>query len=224
MRRAIQRQILADLGITWWHLRVPPGTPSVDAEPAAARAPDLAPSAAARAALEAPAPTSGSARVDEPPPAAKAQQPSAARRPVADMPAEAQPFAVQSLILGGVLLLVEDSRSRRDRRLAGDVLGAAAGDYRSRPVARRFCWPPEGAGDAVAGDADSGDRALRAFVDKDIADHGARLLLCTAPVAPRLGEGWPGCRQVTLPELATLARDVEAKRALWQALAEAAVR
>lgn len=182
------------MGITQWHLRVAPGEAREAARPEAWQPP------------EAPPP--------EAPP--EPQAPASERTAPA---AAASPIAVVSLALGGVVLLAEDVRSRRDRRLARDVLAAAAGDFVTRPAARRFHWPPQGAGDAVAADAASGDRALRAFVDKDLADHGAALLLCTESVARRLGDERPGCRRVTMPDLATLGRDVGGKRALWQAIA-----
>ena len=125
-----------------------------------------------------------------------------------------------SLVCGGALLLVAGDASRRDLRLAMDVLGAAAGDFRAKPASRRFDWPPRGAEGTVAagGPGPAGARALLAFVDKDLADHGVRRVLCTAGVEQRLPALPEGIDRVTVPELATLGQDPDAKRALWQAL------
>ncbi|HEX7037523.1 MAG TPA: hypothetical protein VF210_17270 [Pseudomonadales bacterium] len=130
-----------------------------------------------------------------------------------------------SLAAGDVVLLVDGGPSRRDLRLAQDVLAAATGDWRTRPARRPFRWPPElGDAAAVAAAPDAGARALRAFVAKDVADHGAKLLLCTDAVRPRLGDDWPDVRLLVMPSLEQLGRDPDAKRALWSALAERARR
>jgi hypothetical protein len=129
-------------------------------------------------------------------------------------------WSVLSLALGDAVLLVDGESSRRDLRLAQDVLAAATGDWRKRPAARRFHWPPDVAGGGVQPAADAGRRALNAFVDKDLGDHAARLLVCTEPLAPRLEESWPGCRRLVIPALDVLGREAAAKRSLWRILGE----
>ena len=117
-------------------------------------------------------------------------------------------------------MLVAGDASRRDLRLAMDVLGAAAGDFRAKPASRRFDWPPPGAESTVAdgGSGQAGARALLAFVDKDLADHGVRRVLCTAGLDGRLPPLPAGVERVIVPELAALGPDPAAKRALWQTL------
>jgi hypothetical protein len=66
--------------------------------------------------------------------------------------------------------------------------------------------------------ADALRRALEAFVDKDLADHGASLLLCSEMLADQLPDRWPDCRRVIVPPLDRLGRDAALKRALWQTL------
>jgi len=225
MEQRARRQILADLGIVPWRLRVLAG--AVESEPAAdpgagepARPGDVAGERAAAADTDAtvtvaeaePTPAVDQAATVHDTPAPAAAQP-------ADEPREA-PWSALSLVSGGALLLVEGDATRRDLRLAMDVLGAAAGDFAARPASRRFDWPPPGAVRTLAGagSAQAGERALLAFVDKDLSDHGVRRVLCTAALDARLPALPEGIDRVTLPELATLGQDPEAKRALWQAL------
>jgi hypothetical protein len=127
-------------------------------------------------------------------------------------------ISVLSIALAGTLVLVDGASSRRDLKLARDVAAAASGDWQARPVSRRFDWPPAVPGDGVPPAADAGRRALNAFVDKDLGDHEARLLLCIEPLARLLPESFSGCRRLVMPALDVLGREAEAKRALWQAI------
>jgi len=217
MEQSARRQILADLGIVPWQLRVLAGAlgspGSVEADDTER---DLQPAAS------------------EPP--ARRERPSAATQPSIEAGVSAEPrtgaepgtaaepreasWSALSLVSGGALLLVAGDASRRDLRLAMDVLGAAAGDFRAKPASRRFDWPPPGAEGALAADGSgqAGARALLAFVDKDLADHGVRWVLCSAGLEERLPPLPEGVDRVTVPELATLGQDPDAKRALWQAL------
>ena len=149
----------------------------------------------------------------------------------------AERLSVLSLALGRSIMLIAGSPSRRDLRLAMDVLAAASADWQTKPSARRFDWPPDVSADLLASDQQASDqqasvqqasdqdapsRALEAFVDKDVVDHQARLLLCADSLSARLSERWPGCSLVVVPPLDVLGRDVARKRALWQAIQRAA--
>lgn len=225
-RRQIRSTILSDIGITTWRLRAAPGS-------AAPAAPDsAAPDSAApdSAALDVP-PQAGNSKpvmrsersvpAMRPPAQEASLTPPSSAATASPPPARAEaPWSVVSLALSGTLLLVSGDSSRRDLRLARDILSAAVGDWRSRPARRDFRWPPEIAGHGLAPSPDAGRRALAAFIDKDVSDHGVGLLLCTHSVAARFPSGWQGCRLLPMPELPELGRDPDAKRALWGALAE----
>jgi hypothetical protein len=128
------------------------------------------------------------------------------------------PVSVLSIALPGSVVLVDGASSRRDLKLARDVAAAASRDWRATPVSRRFDWSPRVAGDGVPPAADAGTRAFNAFVDKDLVDHGAWLLLCIEPLARLLPESFAGCRRLVIPALDVLGREADAKRALWQAI------
>lgn len=125
-------------------------------------------------------------------------------------------WAALSLVAGGVVLLVDGSSSRRDLRLAMDVLATASGSWIDKPASRRFDWPPDGVSTIGRG-ADPAGRAFAAFVDKELADHGAETLLVEETLSERLPERG-GPVRVQIPALARLGRDVAAKRALWEIL------
>jgi len=220
MEQSARRQILADLGIVPWQLRVLAGATgslrSVAADAAAAASEPAARRGQPQPPVE---PEAQAARHQRQSASAeRAAAPPAAAHPSAE-PRE-EPWSALSLVSGGALLLVSGDASRRDLRLAMDVLGAAAGDFRARPATRRFDWPPPGAEGTLAdgGSGHAGARALLAFVDKDLTDHGVRRVLCTAGIDARLPPLAEDIDRVAVPELATLGQDPDAKRALWQAL------
>ncbi len=201
MTDAARRRILADMGIDVWRRRV--------AETSEPQAEAVPPAVAAHA--DAPA---------EPPVSAPAEAAAAPRQPFRKPVAVPQErFSAVAIAVPGAVLLVADTPSKVEARLARDVLGAASGAWRARPVSRRFDWPPEIGGESIGSDARAGDRALEAFVDKDLADHRARVLLCTEPLAARLPDRWPHCRRLVIPPLGALGGDAGAKRALWSAFA-----
>ncbi len=211
MREATRRQILSDMGIVVWRLRASEPLPVREAAAAPAGGP--APDAGSRQSSPAPAPRST-------PDARRPPVPPPTRRPVPPTAAEVRPWSAVSLAVPGVVLLGDGAGSRRDLRLARDILAAATGDWRAKPVRRRFAWPDGLTHDAVTA-ADGGRRALNAFVGKDLEDHQARLLLCVEPLASLLPPQPSQCRLLIIPRLAALAHDVSAKRALWQALVDA---
>ena len=66
------------------------------------------------------------------------------------------------------------------------------------------------------GDVLSSARALRAFVAKQLADSGARLVLCAAQLLSQIGDELQECAVVELPALDELIADGARKRELWQ--------
>lgn len=192
MNEATRRQVLADLGIDVWRLRVSgapePAAPTTEVPPAAAPAP-------------------------------VASRPPTRARP-SPRPVDQRAITVQSVAAPGVLLLVSGTLGRRDRRLVLDLLGAATGDWQGRPQIRPFQWPPALPSGVAAASAAS---ALRAFVDKDVADHGVTALVHTADLASLLPppEAWPGCRRHVIDSLPALGQDPAGKRALWRFLSAA---
>ncbi|MFU8816387.1 MAG: hypothetical protein ACNA7W_13640 [Pseudomonadales bacterium] len=201
---ASRRQILEHMGVDVWRLRVPLGAPAKVAG---------APAKATGAPVEA---LGASNIVGAEVPVAVTPQPDARPQPSRKPQPAVETLSVLLLSLGGCILLIEGSPSRRDQRLATDVLSAACGDWKAKPTTRHFDWPP--AGGLLEADADAPLRALEAFVDKDVADHQARLLLCPESVSARLSNRWPGCRRVVIPPLDQLGRDGALKRALWQTM------
>lgn len=149
------------------------------------------------------------------PPAAASPGVSRARRPGA----EPAPFAVVSLSVPGVTLLLEGRPGPRAARIARDLFGAAGARWDAEPAYREFDWPPAPGLPVVTG-PDAARRALGAFVEKELADHQPRLLLVAESLAARLDTTPAGIRRVLLPDLDRLAVDAQAKRKVWSALAQ----
>jgi hypothetical protein len=129
---------------------------------------------------------------------------------------------VVSLSAAGATLLLESVPTGRATRLARDVLAAATGRWDLEPAMRTFEWPPVGpAGrDAVAARPGAAERALAAFVDKELADHGGGLLLLTGAVAARLGALPRSGERIVIGKLASIARDPAEKRRIWTAIGQ----
>lgn len=225
MRESTRRQILADLGIVQWRLRVAEGevshhAPAADGAPAADVKPPpraATPSATLPDTNAAPAPPDAAPSETETVAEPRAVPPQAGEP--AGEPEPQTPWSALSLAVGGVVLIIDGEHSQRDLRLAMDILAAACGDWSGKPSSRRFDWPPGGAARAAAGGAAAAQRALAAFVDKDLTDYQGRLLVCTEPLAELVPEPSASCRRLVIPPLHTLGRDADAKRALWEALA-----
>jgi hypothetical protein len=222
MNEATRRQILSDMGISVWRLRVATAEQAVPA----AHEEHAAPGASAAGAVRPPMPAQAlrsalEDAADSPGVAARRQAPAGqpAARPAAE-PVALESLSVLAVAVSGAVLVLEGNPSKAELRLAMDVLASASGQWRARPSSRRFDWPPAVAADTLSADAAAGERALVAFVNKDVADHQARVLLATETVARRLPQAWSACSLVTMPELAVLGRDPQAKRALWQRLLE----
>jgi hypothetical protein len=148
----------------------------------------------------------------------RAKQSPAPRRPSVTPHSQ---LTVHSMTVPGVLLAVSGTPSRRDLRLAFDLLAAAGGTWQVTPQRREFRWPPAVPAPASDEGDSAANRALAAFLDKDIADHGVDLLLCTTDVVERVPAFLPGCRRQVIPALDELGRDAAAKRALWRFICEA---
>ncbi len=212
-----RRKILRDMGIDVWVLRAVPGQAAgASSAPAIAELPtgSLAaatppnPAAAARAAL-----TGIAAQQAEP-----RRSDGSRRRAETPDSAPAERIVVESVALKGVVLLLYGPVSRRDQRLAHDVVSSAVAAWSEKPVHRRFSWPPAAPAGKSAADANGLPvlrRALRAFVDKDLHDHQAHKVLYVGAVAEHLPDTWPGARVLRLPALGELSRDAEAKKRLW---------
>lgn len=205
MRQTARRQILEDLGLVPWRLR------RVDAGAREAGEALAMPETRSPEHPQGPAVPPAATRITAPPPERSAL-------PATPPTPAVAPWAALSLALPGVVMLVDGGVSRRDRRLAMDVLAAAAGDWHSRPVSRRLEWPPPVATAAVAMDDEAARRALAAFAGKDVTDHAARLLLCVASLARRLPAAEPECRRLVIADLEELGREPAAKRDLWREL------
>jgi hypothetical protein len=221
MDAAARRQILGDLGIVPWQLRAVPGDEAASrgrSEAGPAREPVSRQHAAGSAPRTAEQPPDASADVVAPPSGADGprQRPDAEPRPIEQAVDEA--FSVLSLVSGDALMLVDGTASRRDLRLAMDVLAAAGGDLAGRPLSRKFEWPPSGDGIGFHAGEAAARRALAAFVDKDVADHGVRRVLRTPEVAARWTAEATDVALMDMPSLSALGQDPVAKRELWRRL------
>jgi hypothetical protein len=208
---AARRRILADLGIDVWRLRsraVEAPSPSEDPvgavfnrdRPLAESRLKTAPTSAARTSQGNALPQGPESRLEA-------------------APTGAIRFEVVSLSTAGVTLLLGAPPTGRAARLARDLLSAATGRWDAEPAMRTFEWPPGHANRVpAAGLRGAAERALAAFVDKELADHGATLLLLDDSVAARL-EAFqrPGDR-IAIGELAVIARDPAEKRRIWSAI------
>lgn len=141
-----------------------------------------------------------------------------ADKPAADSAPDLPDTQILSLRCSGLLLLVEVQGLKYARRLATDLLRAAAGDWQSALEQTVFDWHPDKVGSAGV----SGRRALAAFVDKQLDDLGREksVLLCerVAAMLPELAGSLSSRDHHTIrvPALQALAGDGEAKRILWQ--------
>lgn len=225
MRQTARRQrldaILGDMGIVVWRLRSSAeARRESDSSVAVQNAGEPVVEAVARPAAQSVVELPGS--VLEPTaaaPTAAAPEPEAPAAPAAGPVAE--PWSALSLAQGGALLLVPADASKRDLRLAQDLVAAASGDFGGQAVARRFDWPPDMRLGEVAADAASGRRAFAAFVAKDVADHGVRVVLAVESLEAELAaDALPGCRRLIIADLGRLGQDEAAKRALWQRLGD----
>jgi hypothetical protein len=132
-------------------------------------------------------------------------------------------FQVVSLSTAGATLLVDAVPTGRAARLARDLLAAATGRWDAEPALRTFEWPPalpaaHASRDAARGRPGGAERALAAFVDKELTDHAGTLLLLTDAVATRLGAFARPAERIVIGELAVVARDPVEKRRIWSVI------
>jgi len=129
---------------------------------------------------------------------------------VASVSASLAELAVACLVSADVLMLVDDHTPERGR-LVMDVFTAAGrrpdGDNGAEPNKLAFHWD---------GDKQSQWRALGAFVDKQIADHAPKFIICSVGLCAHLPTGSAGYSVIQLPELEQLSVRMDLKRELWQ--------
>jgi hypothetical protein len=200
---SVRRQVLADLGIEVWRVRVGPAAAS---DPTSAAQPR-----SARRGTPQPAPD----RHARPPGTAPAA--AAASRGAGSASPAVAPFSILAVSLDGVTLLMAGRTDRRTARLAADLLAAAAGRWPAEPTSRQFDWPPPGGLPEFAG-REAASRALLAFVDKILTDHSAWLVLTAGALAQQLpGLTLPVAR-LAVPDLRMLGQDPAGKRQIWAAI------
>jgi|TARA_B100000315_G_scaffold216719_1_gene216816 hypothetical protein len=140
-------------------------------------------------------------RLDSPPRSNPQAQPEATGR----VEPATHRFVIHALCVPGVVLL-SDAITRQNRTLFFDLLRAAASDWQATPAALEFSWPIPGA----SGDAGP---ALNAFVDKQVSDFAARLVLATESARDHLGAG--AISTETVPDFSQSGQP-ESKLELWR--------
>jgi hypothetical protein len=225
--QSLRRQILADLGIEVWRLRTGRPSAALEAPPEAApevpgpRRERMDAGAAARprgpaGGLPVGPEQRGSDRAGaEHAGADRAAASASGARSRAAAPAEA--LSVLSYSAGGMTLLLGQRPAGRDARLVRDLFAAVCGRWDVDPVSRVFDWPPAVAIPGADGEG-AVDRALRAFVEKELADHQSTLVLVEQALAGRLLTLRFAGERVAIPDLARLGRDSQEKRRLWAVL------
>lgn len=118
---------------------------------------------------------------------------------------------------GGMTLLLGQRPAGREARLVRDLFAAVCGRWDIDPVSRVFDWPPAIAIPGADGDG-AADRALRAFVEKELADHASMLLVVEQALAARLQTLRFMGERVAIADLGRLGRDSQEKRRLWAVL------
>ena len=199
-REAARRTMLADMGVDVWVLRDRGDGIANDASDTVADTPAATPP------VTRPVPT-----MAHPPPTVADPPPTVVHPPaVTADTADAEQVSVTCLVSGEVVMLADDCTPER-KRLAADILAAAAGHGRgASPDSSQeltFSWD---------GDEQSQWRALRAFVDKQLADHRPKTVLCSGGLCPRLEDQLARHRVVVLAELAELGKRMDLKRELWR--------
>ncbi len=109
-------------------------------------------------------------------------------------------------------MLVELPRSKAARRFALDVLAASSGQFGGDTSQLAFDWPQPG----VDNHSESAQKALGAFVAKQMSDQTPALVLVGREVADRLARVPDDC--ILMAPLAELMVDGAKKRALWAEL------
>jgi len=122
------------------------------------------------------------------------------------------PFSVVCLAKGDVLLLIDPGQTKAALRFALDLLSAASGIWGGELDQLSFDWPQPG----IDNNAASRNRALGAFLAKQIGDRVPSLVLMGQEVADRLEHTPDDC--LILPPLGALMTQGELKRELWARL------
>ena len=129
-------------------------------------------------------------------------------------PPRIAPFTVLCLLFDQLLLLVESSNPRTARRFALDLHAALSGHWQVDAQQLSFSWPQAG----IENSATHAQRALAAFLDKQIGDAGeAQILVCEGVVRKSPELSWPD-QTIVVAELDKLMSDGDLKRSLWTQL------
>ncbi len=132
------------------------------------------------------------------------------------------PFTVLCLRKAGGLVIMEadaagSPRQKAERRFAVDLLAAATGAWGGDSEAVAFDWPQA----AIDNTAHAQQKALGAFLAKQLSDAEATVVLMDEGLTARLPEGRvPGHAEaaVLVPPLTAVMSDAALKRRLWQTL------
>ena len=116
------------------------------------------------------------------------------------------PLSVTYLVSRFAAMLIDNSDVGVSRRLCKDLLASATGDWDTSLREITFSWP-------VGGSQADGWRAFKAFVEKQLADTDARLVLCSAALARQLAGLKTDCELLVMPAFADF--DAARKRTLW---------
>ena len=181
----IRRKMLADMGIDVWSLRESP------IAGVHVRGDDHSE----------PAPVASSSPLVEPAPSSPAVA-DVETRPSLDN----DPLSVTYLVSRFAAMLIDNSDVGVSRRLCKDLLASATGDWDTSLREITFSWP-------VGGSQADGWRAFKAFVEKQLADTDARLVLCSAALARQLAGLKTDCELLVMPAFADF--DAARKRTLW---------
>jgi hypothetical protein len=126
-------------------------------------------------------------------------------------PTPIAPFVVVSLIKQDVLLLMAPRDLEASRRFARDVLAAATGVRGGESGQRVFDWPQPG----IENSAASLNRALGAFVAKQISDNDSGMTLIGAELLDRLDGFEITDNTLVMAAIDELMTSAELKRKLW---------
>jgi hypothetical protein len=196
----IRRKMLEDMGIDVWVLREPDNR---SANPVERIAPDV---------VQAGVPVQVvAAEVPNEPVLAPTPIPIPTRTPTpTPTPRGSKALAVTYLVSQAAVMLIDNEEPGISRRLCRDLLASVSGDWTTRPREIAFSWPG-------GGSPDDGWRAFKAFVDKQLGESQAPLVICSDSLAAHLSDFPANAELLVLPVFTEL--DAGRKRELWHRMA-----